>query len=279
LVQAQKLESIGQLAAGIAHELNTPIQYVGDNIRFLRDAFSSMSLVLGEQTKLSTEMERLGTALELVASVSSVREETDLEYLLDEVPRAIDQCGEGVGHVAAIVMAMKEFSHPGKAEQVTIDINHAIESTLVVCRNEWKYVADAVADLEPGLPGVRCFPGEFNQVILNLVVNAAHAIAGVARENGEKGKITVSTRSAGQFVEIRVADNGTGISEAARPRIFTPFFTTKEIGKGTGQGLALARSVIVKKHRGTISFESEENVGTTFIVQLPIDGIRSAEAA
>jgi PAS domain S-box-containing protein len=279
LVQAQKLESIGQLAAGIAHELNTPIQYIGDNIRFLRDAFSSMTRVLSVQPKLTAELERLNVAPELVSLVSTVAGEADLDYLFEEVPRAIDQCAQGVQSVATIVMAMKEFSHPGKAEQATIDINHAIENTLVVCRNEWKYVADATTDLDPGLPAVRCFPGEFNQVILNLVVNAAHAVASAAREGREKGIIAVSTRSAGPFVEICIKDNGIGISAAAQPRIFTPFFTTKEIGKGTGQGLALARSVIVKKHKGTITFESEENVGTTFIVCLPIAGIGNDEVS
>ena len=165
---------------------------------------------------------------------------------------------------------MKDFSHPGTNEKTSMDLNRSIESTLTVCRNEWKYVADLVTEFDPALPPVNCLPGEFNQVILNLIVNAAHAIADVVGDGGTKGAITVSTRLDGEWVEIRIRDSGTGIPEHARAKVFDPFFTTKGVGKGTGQGLAIAHNVIVEKHGGTIQFETELGKGTTFIIRLPL---------
>jgi two-component system, NtrC family, sensor kinase len=252
--QAQKLESIGQLAAGIAHEINTPIQYVGDNARFLQDGFA-----------------RLKPMLRLEALSTEFRE--DAEYLGEEIPKAIEQLLEGVEHVARIVRAMKEFSHPGPPDKTPVDLNRALQNTAMVSRNEWKYVADLVEDLDPALPTVQCVPGEINQVILNLIVNAAHAIADrTGGKTGSKGSITLSSRRDGDGVEIRVRDTGTGIPEAARAKVFDPFFTTKEVGKGTGQGLAIAHTVVVKNHGGTIRFETEAGAGTTFIVRLPVTG-------
>ena len=273
LAQAQKLESIGQLAAGVAHEINTPIQYVGDNTRFLEESFQNLDRVLTSYDRLTRAAEGAGVLENEVQQVRTAAEEADLEYLHDEIPRAIRQSEEGVERVATIVKAMKEFSHPGSGEMKAIDLNHAIESTLTVSRNEWKYVADAVTEFDPQLPVVRCLPGEFNQVILNLVVNAAHAIADVKMRGTTKGRITVSTHRDGDWAEIRIRDTGTGIPEAVRSRIFTPFFTTKEVGRGTGQGLAIAHTVIVKKHGGTLEFETEEGKGTAFIIRMPIAGV------
>ena len=252
--QAQKLESIGQLAAGIAHEINTPIQYVGDNARFLQEGFARLKPMLGLD-RVSAEFRE------------------DVEYLGEEIPKALEQLLEGVEHVARIVRAMKEFSHPGPLDKTPVDLNRALQNTAMVSRNEWKYIADLVEDLDPALPAVQCVPGEINQVILNLIVNAAHAIAD--RPCGkacDKGRITLSSRRDGEWVEIRVCDTGTGIPEAARAKVFDPFFTTKEVGKGTGQGLAIAHAVVVKNHSGTIRFETEAGVGTTFIVRLPVAG-------
>jgi signal transduction histidine kinase len=175
--------------------------------------------------------------------------------------------------VAALVNAMKEFSHPDTKEKTALDLNRAIASTITVARNEWKYVADLETDFDPSLPPISCHPGEFNQVVLNLIVNAAHAIGDVALQGGpQRGTIRVETRRAAEWAEIRIKDSGTGIPEKVRSRIFDPFFTTKEIGKGTGQGLAIARSVVVDKHGGSIHFETEEGKGTTFIIRLPYDG-------
>lgn len=270
LAQAQKLEAIGQLAAGIAHEINTPIQYIGDNIRFLQDSF-------GELDKIHSACELLHGARDPVAdqeildALHNLTEQCDLPYYRVEIPKSLEQSLEGSQHVARIVCAMKEFSHPGPAEKSAVDLNKAIESTITVSRNEWKYVAEVLTELDPGLPYVPCVAGEINQVVLNLILNAAHAIAdAINGQPGKKGIISVSTRRDGAWVEIRVRDTGTGIPASVRHKIFDPFFTTKDVGKGTGQGLAIAHDVVVQRHGGTITFETEAEVGTTFIVRLPI---------
>jgi PAS domain S-box-containing protein len=272
LVQAQKLESIGQLAAGIAHEINTPTQYVGDNLEFLQDAFVRLHRLLPKYAELLAASEARGIDAQLSAEIRALLKEARLDYLTSQIPRAIAQSLEGTSRVAKIVQAMKEFSHPGTPGKTAVDINRAIESTITVARNEWKYVAEVVADLDPTLPPVPCLPSEFNQVVLNLLVNAAHAVGDATRDNGEetKGSIFVSTRREGDWAVLRIRDSGKGIPEAIRHRIFDPFFTTKAVGKGTGQGLAIAHNVIVDKHGGTIAFETETGKGTTFIVQLPI---------
>lgn len=269
LAQAQKLEAIGQLAAGVAHEINTPTQYVGDNMRFLREAFSDLSryIAAGQEALAGGEP----------SAAAAVAAAIDLEYLLAEIPRALEQSLDGVERVAKIVRAMKEFSHPGTDEKTPIDLNRAIESTVTVARNEWKYVAELETCLDPNLPLVPCLPGEINQVILNLIINAAHAIQDVVGRAPEvKGRITVSTSHDERFAEIRVADSGTGIPPEIRARVFDHFFTTKEVGRGTGQGLAIAHSVVVKKHGGAITFESEVGRGTTFTVRLPLRTVASA---
>jgi signal transduction histidine kinase len=273
LRQAQKLESVGQLAAGIAHEINTPTQYIGDNVRFLKDAFQDLSLLLTNYERLLAAVRGNTLSQETLEQVAAAVESADTPYLIVEIPKAIEQTLEGVTRVSKLVSAMKEFSHPGTKEKTPVDLNHAIESTVTVARNEWKYVADLETEFDPSLPLIACHVGEFNQVILNLIVNAAHAIADVVGKDGSgKGKITVQTRNCPEYAEIRIHDTGSGIPERVRTRIFDPFFTTKEIGKGTGQGLAIARSVVVDKHKGSIHFETEVEKGTTFIIRLPHDG-------
>jgi len=278
LLQAQKLESVGQLAAGIAHEINTPIQYIGDNVRFMKDAFQDLRSLLENYERLLLAVQENALTRETIQTAEMEAAEravkcVDTGYLLDEIPKAIEQTLDGVTRVATLVSAMKEFSHPDMKEKVPLDLNRAISSTITVARNEWKYVADLETEFDPSLPMVSCLPGEFNQVILNLIVNAAHAIADVVNKGGpEMGKITVQTRNCSEWAEIRIQDTGTGIPKTVQSRIFDPFFTTKEIGKGTGQGLAIARSVIVDKHKGSIHFETEEGKGTTFIIRLPLNG-------
>ncbi|MBL9167490.1 MAG: PAS domain S-box protein [Verrucomicrobiales bacterium] len=272
LRQAQKMESIGQLAAGIAHEINTPTQFIGDNLRFLKDGFSDLGSVVACLERMLQEAAAGGSisASELDAARTAV-EQADLTYLMGEIPKAINQSLDGTDRVAKIVRAMKEFSHPSVDERKPIDLNRSIESTLTVARNEWKYVADLVLELGSDLPPVPCFPGDFNQVVLNLVVNAAHAIAETpAVKSGGKGKITVRTFLVDGWVEIQIQDTGMGIPAAIKDRIFDPFFTTKEVGKGTGQGLFIVHAVVSEKHGGRISFESTVGVGTTFKVQLPL---------
>ncbi len=279
LRQAQKLESIGRLAAGIAHEINTPTQYVGDNTRFLQESFVELRRVLKAHQLLLKAAREGSLTPELIAEVERTGEEANLEYLLAEIPEAIRQSLEGIERVAGIVRAMKEFSHPGVEGKTAVDINRALESTITVARNEWKYVAEVETDFAEDLPLVPCLPGEINQVMLNILVNAAQAIGEVMGRdsNREKGKIRVSTRRLGQEVEIRISDTGPGIPEEIRGKVFDPFFTTKEVGKGMGQGLAIAHHVVVEKHKGTITFETEVGKGTTFIIRLPVDSERVSE--
>ncbi len=270
LRRSQKLESIGQLAAGIAPEINTPIQYIGDNVSFLRDAFNDLTRALSALLALHTAAGQNAVTAQVLAETERAVAEAEVAYVCAEIPPAIQQTLEGVAHVAKIVRAMKEFSHPGGEEKTLVDINRAIENTITVARNEWKYVADVVTDFEAALPPVLCHPGDLNQVLLNLLVNAAHAIGEQGDvKAGAKGTITVSTRQLREQVEIRVRDTGGGIPAAIRARIFDPFFTTKPVGKGTGQGLTIARNVIVQKHGGLLTFETEVGKGTTFIVLLP----------
>jgi PAS domain S-box-containing protein len=277
LIHAQKLESVGQLAAGIAHEINTPMQYVGDNTRFVKDSFGSIGKLLQSHKELVAAARRNTVTPELLARNEELLAANDLDYLCEQIPPALTETLEGIERVSKIVRAMKEFSHPGGKERTAADLNKAIESTVTVARHEWKYVADVRLELDPNLPPVPCFIGEFNQCILNLIVNAAHAIGDVVNHNpGTKGEITVRTRRDGDHIEIRVQDTGTGIPEAARPRIFEPFFTTKDVGKGTGQGLSIVYGSIVKQHGGTVRFETETGRGTTFIIRLPLEIINPA---
>ena len=271
LAQAQKLESIGQLAAGIAHEINTPTQYVGDNTRFLKEAFEDTNRALKSYDQLFNAVKKNAVSDLLIQEVEKVIQKTDLIYLMEEIPTAIEQTLEGLARVTKIVRSMKEFSHPGADEKTTVDINSALENTITVARNEWKYVADVKTDFEANLPLVACLPGELNQVFLNIIINAAHAISDASKDGSEKkGIITAATQSNQNSVEIRISDTGRGIPEDIQPRIFDPFFTTKEVGRGTGQGLAISHTVIVEKHGGSINFETETGKGTTFIIQLPI---------
>jgi len=252
LLQAQKLEAIGQLAAGIAHEINTPVQYVGDNLRFVEQ---SLGTLLG------------GVATPLVTDAS----DGDLAFLAAELPAAIRQALEGSERIAEIVRGMKAFSHPGSGSLTPTDLNQQLEAAITVSRHEWTYVADVVRDLDPSLPLVHCRVGEISQVFLNIIVNAAQAVAAAGRAGRQRGEIRVSTRRDGTWVELRVTDTGDGIPVSARARIFDPFFTTRGVGKGTGQGLAVAHGV-VERHGGRITFETEVGTGTTFVVRLPIAG-------
>ena len=270
--QAQKLEAIGQLAAGIAHEINTPVQYIGDNIRFLDEAFRDLLAINEKYADLLNAVKKVEPVTVSIQELEAAIDKADVSFLLEEIPKTVQQSQEGVSRIGEIVRAMKEFSHPGSDEKVHSDINRILTSTITVSRNEWKYVADVETDFAADLPLVPCLAGEINQVFLNLIVNAAHAINDIT-ENGKLGKglIRLSTCIRDGWLEIRVADTGGGVPEAVEHRIFDPFFTTKKIGKGTGQGLAIARSVVVDKHQGTIRFETEVGKGTTFIVQLPMN--------
>jgi PAS domain S-box-containing protein len=276
LQQTQRLESIGQLAAGIAHEINTPVQFVSDSVNFLKDAFLDLQSVLASHQRardlagpqLEALPEALAAALRETLALEAQR---DLPYLLENIGPSIDRALEGLDRIATIVRSIKEFAHPPSAEQSLTDLNRAVTTTLTIARSEYKYVADVETQLGD-LPLVPCLPGEINQAILNVIVNAAHAIAERCKGTDLRGHITIRTRRVGGEAEIAIGDDGGGIPEAIRHRIFDPFFTTKEVGRGTGQGLYLCRATIVEKHHGSLTFESEIGRGTTFFIRLPVDG-------
>jgi two-component system NtrC family sensor kinase len=266
--QRQKLEAVGQLAAGVAHEINTPIQYVGDSIHFLREAFDDLGRV-ARAYRASLEPLRDGTLapFDFVADLESLWVEADLDFVFEHAGPAIARAIDGVSRVAEIVGAMREFSHPGHRTRAVVDLNKTIVNTLTVSRNEYKYVADVETELN-ALPDVVCHGGEIGQVLLNLIVNAGHAMADVFERTQRRGRLSIRTRHDPGFAVIEVSDTGGGISPSNRERIFEPFFTTKPVGRGTGQGLAIARAII-ERHGGTIEFESEVDVGTTFRLRLP----------
>ena len=272
-----KLEAVGQLAAGIAHEINTPVQYVGDSMYFVQSAARDLEGLLELYRR---EIATLPASAALSAACERLRHaevRADLDFLRDEVPKAIERALDGIGRVTHIVRAIKEFAHPDTHEQTAADINRAVETTLTVTRNEYKYCATVDAQLGE-LPEVICNIGELNQVLVNLIVNASHAIQASGKD-AAAGRITITTAADGDAVLIRVADNGCGIPEANLERIFDPFFTTKEVGKGTGQGLSIARSIIVERHGGRIDVTSEVGAGTEFTMHLPIAGRGGAPAS
>lgn len=269
LAQSQRLEAIGQLAAGIAHEINTPVHYTGDNLRFLSEQFTGVFWVLDAYFTELAEGAPSKAWAERREEMNNKISAIDFPFLREEVPKAFEAALDGLERVSTIVRAMKDFSHPGAKDKQSTDLNRAVESTVTVCRHRWKYAAELNLELDKKLPRVPCMVAELNQVLLNLIVNAADAIVERHGE-GHLGQIKVSTRLDGEWAEIRVADNGAGIPDSVRAKIYDPFFTTKGVGKGTGQGLAISRDIIVNKHGGTIDCESKRGEGTEFIIRLPL---------
>ncbi|SDN24200.1 PAS domain S-box-containing protein [Desulfonauticus submarinus] len=272
LSQAQKLEAIGQLAAGIAHEINTPAQYVSDNLYFLSETLEDLTNLIEDLRQCLTSSKNIEESKRIL---KEKLESMDIDFILEEFPKAIEQSLEGIKRISKIVQSMKQFAHPGSGEEkVFTNLNKAIENASIITKNTWKYVADFELDLEEDLPLVKCYPFEINQVLLNMIVNAADAIKEKVGENaskGDKGKIKITTRKVGDRVRILIEDTGCGIPEDILPKIFEPFFTTKEVGKGTGQGLAISYNIIVEKHKGLLSVQSEVNKGTVFNIEIPID--------
>jgi signal transduction histidine kinase len=266
LIVAENLRSIGSLAAGVAHEINTPLQYVTDNVRFLQGAGSLLSQLSAHARDLAD----LADPSPELEAYRNLLEETDLPFVLEEMPKAIADTIEGLERLSSIVMALKQFAHPGGVEIAPCSLNDLLERTTTVARNEWRYVADLALDLGPGLSEVPVAAGPMSQAILNLVVNAAHAIEEAHRTPETGGKICVVSRREGDRAVVRVTDNGCGMSEEILSRVWDPFFTTKDVGRGTGQGLTIARRVIVDQHKGQLTVESEPGHGTTFVIELPI---------
>ncbi len=269
LGQAQKLEAVGQLAAGIAHEINTPAQYVGDSVQFLAQSFQDLQALLSKYREAIADLSATPEHRLLQDAMRKAEEEIDIAFVAESAPAAFDRATDGISRVVAIVGAMKEFAHPDRREKNPADLNRALQNSLTIAHHEYTQVADVEAQLE-ALPPVMCHLGEMNQVFLNILVNAAHAIADVVGEGGGKGRIRVHTACLGEAVRIDIEDTGCGIPEAIRHRVFDPFFTTKPVGRGTGQGLTIARSVVVDKHGGSLTFESTVGKGTTFTILLPV---------
>jgi two-component system, NtrC family, sensor kinase len=271
LLHTQKLESVGQLASGIAHEINSPAQYTRDNIGFLKETLGGLVALVKAQDEALSEAREAPLDTIRLDELAALKADTDLDFVLAEVPAALDQSLDGIDRISRIVNAMKGFTHPGGDAHESCDLNKLIEDTLTIARNEWKYVAELTVDLDPAMPFVSCFPGELGQVVLNLIVNAAHAIGEVRAERGGMGTIIVSSRYCAddRRVEIRIGDDGPGVPENLKNRIFDPFFTTKPVGKGTGQGLAIARSVIVDKHKGSLALDDSTGRGAVFVISIP----------
>ncbi len=266
---AQKLEAVGQLSAGIAHEINTPIQFVSDTNRFLDNAFADLQVVLDAYAELLVAEQQGAVTPELVRRVEEAEEIADIEYLRARIPEAFVRSFDGIQRVAKIVGAMRAFAHPPVPERSLVDVNDAVQNTLIVATNEYRYVADVVTELGD-VPLVECNGSDLNQVLLNLIINAADAIVDVVGQSDERGRIVVRTEASEEDVLISIADTGAGIPAEIADRVFDPFFTTKEIGRGTGQGLTVSRSLVVERHHGTLTFETVPGEGTTFVVRLPL---------
>lgn len=272
LLQSRKLEAIGQLAAGVAHEINTPMQYVGDNIRFMNKAIVGLLNMLDiYERAYQKQVKKMDNLLEFDQALD-LSKKIKLPFLIEELPRAMDQAIEGIERISKIVQSMKAFSHPGTEHKVHTNINKSIETTITVSRNEWKYDAELMFEPDMAIPEVPCFESELNQVLLNMIINAVDAIK-EAREKKciENGLLLIRTKHDESSAYIEIEDNGMGIPDKIKERIFDPFFTTKEVGKGTGQGLAISHSIIVEKHGGSLYFNSERGKGTTFIIKLPLE--------
>lgn len=268
LNRAQRMESIGKLAAGIAHEINTPVQFVGDNIQFLERAMADLrQIVEAYRTHLSAV-----ASPDVLENVTALEQKIDLPFLMEEIPGAISQSMEGLAHVAAITQRIKEFAYMAHdGNQTEADMNEAVKSAIIVTHNEWKYAADIETQLDPALPQVLCSPGDLKQVLINLIVNASQAIMPAKEDNG-KGRITISTTFDSGTALLTVTDTGPGIPPAVQEHIYEPYYTTKGPEQGSGQGLSISRSLIEKTHRGNLSFNTAVGVGTTFEVRLPLCG-------
>lgn len=266
LVDAEKMASLGQMTAGIAHELNNPINFVSSNIDPLRRDLQDIFTILGAYQKADAEG---ASAEESLAAARKLSEELELDYLKTEMDQLLRGISDGASRTAEIVKGLRIFSRLDEDALKKADINECLRSTLVILKSTIKSEAPVEVKLDESLPEIMCYPGKLNQVFMNIIVNALQATASTGRPYNER-KVTVSSEDTGEAVVVRISDNGTGIPEKVKARIFDPFFTTKNVGQGTGLGLSIVLG-IVNDHNGTIEVETKEGEGTVFIITLPKD--------
>jgi len=280
LDRTQMLQNLGKLTAGIAHEINTPIQFVGDNLHFLSNSFHSINELLEIYRRFKETVTAAsdgdGSIRAEIEKVDAFNEQEDMDFIISEIPKAIQQTIGGINRVSTMIEAMRDFSHIDERRMAPADLNRALNTAIVIMRNEIKYVADVKMDLDADLPSVMCCADEINQVFLILLTNAAQSIAEFIGDlSGHRGLITITTKLTGDNVTISISDTGGGIPLEVRDRIFEPFFTTKAAGLGTGQGLSIAKSIITDKHAGSLKFETEIGKGTIFTISLPVERKKS----
>jgi PAS domain S-box-containing protein len=277
----QKMHSIGQLAAGVAHEINTPARFVSNNIRFLKEGFDDLLALLAAHEKLAEKLRAGRDPGESPQQIKTLAQKVDLEFLLKEIPPAISQSLRGMERVSRILQTLKQFSHPGATPKQPVDVNQAVENTCLVTRGEWKHSSELVLDLEPGLPFIMAMPVELNQALLNVVLNAAHANEAARRSREGFGQLIVQTKLDDdmEHVLIRISDTGPGIDPANADKLFNLFYTTKAPGLGTGQGLSIARSIVETQHDGAITFENRPEGGAAFTIKLPAGSATGPETA
>lgn len=265
LLQQEKMASLGQLADGIAHEINTPCQYLNSNLEFLLDVFNDFDTLIDKQIDLLSAAENKQPLEDMIDEVKKTIEDIDYSYLSDEIPSALAQSQQGLGRIQEIVAAMKEFSCAGAEDRSLIDLNKVIRSTVEVSRSIWSNSADLLMELDENLPMVALIPGEFNQVVLNTIVNAAQAVDEAIGGSNARGTISITSNTTTDGVEINISDSGIGIASENIDRIFEPFFTTREVGNGAGLGLSIAYDII-KKNGGNLYAESSQGKGTNIFI-------------
>ena len=268
MVLLSRMESIGQLAAGIAHEINTPLQYVENSISFLKTSFDDYQHFKTMTCQAISREENLPQGI--VHTMNNLMQEFEMDFLEVEIPNSFKLVADGLGRIKTLIDAMRCFSHPGSASAQKVDVIKLIENALSISKNEYKYFANVTTEFYEESLCVECQAGEITQVLLNLIVNAVHSIQDALNCLKTIGTIAIKAEMKDDFVHISIKDNGKGIPKQIQGKVFDLFFTTKELGKGSGQGLAIAYDIVVKKHCGTITFETEEGKGTTFLIRLPV---------
>lgn len=268
LIETKKFQAIGQLAAGVAHELNTPIQYIKNNVTFFGQAVHDVSIYLQGAQSLCDQVQNMDPSL-IQEQLHFLKKNHDIEYLLKELPEAVIETTQGIEQIIKIVQSMKELSHPGDGQKTWADLNRAVENAVTISKNEWKYVAGLETDLDPNLSTFQCNPDSWIQMLINFIVNSAHSIEERQTTDPGPGMIEIRTRELENQIELKIMDNGTGIDEEKKSQMFKPFYTTKKVGKGTGQGLAFASNLIEKVHKGTIQCNNRPEGGVIFEIRVP----------